>query len=414
MEQKQISSDLIRGHIDTIILYTLIDEDKFAEQISLSIEEKSQNAYKINQATLYSALKRLETLKYLSSYQKDVAGGGRRKFFTLTESGRNCIDENLSSWSHSRAIIDKLIGCQTEPIVKTEYIEKIVEIPVEKQVIVERIIEKPVLETPISAKNEPTTINNNVIDETNVEIQNDNVEVNFRSVLNGLIQTCNTNKKTEQHENVKLTALEKTEPVEDVKEVKEVKKLHQTINEKEVSTVKKDISEIDFSDLKIQALKEGYKLKVSSKNSSCDNGTLLKNKLNLFISLSMFLIFISEILFYSVVYKSVLAVSPIIIFALVAVFAVGPLYNIIAYRKKPILTINKTISSDSILTTSIIVFNLLIINFALVLLFNVNFAIIKDVLYFIAIPFTVYIDIFVYSLIKYFLGKSKNFNLIRK
>ena len=32
MEQ-QISSDLIRGHIDTIILHTLVSSDKFAQQI---------------------------------------------------------------------------------------------------------------------------------------------------------------------------------------------------------------------------------------------------------------------------------------------------------------------------------------------------------------------------------------------
>ncbi len=410
MEQQQISSDLIRGHIDTIILYTLVDEDKFAEQISLSIEEKSQNAYKINQATLYSALKRLENLKYLSSYQKDVAGGGRRKFFTLTESGRNCINENLSSWSFSRAIIDKLIGCETQPIVKTEYIEKIVQIPVEKQVIVEKVVEKPVEIEQTSAKNAVSTPNTDVSTQVVADKPNDAVEVNFRSVLSGLIQTCGVSKKSEQ-ETVKLTALEKSETVE---EVKEVKKLNQTINEKEISSVKRDIAEIDFSDLKIQALKEGYKLKVSSKYSSNDNGTLLKNKLNLFTSLAMFLLFITEILFFSTTYKSVLNLSPIVVLALTAVLVIYPIVNIAKYRKNPILTTSKTINADSILTTAIIVFNLLIINFALVLLLNVNFSILKDVITFIAIPFTIYIDIFVYSLIRYFLAKTKGLNLIRK
>ena len=62
MEQKAISSDLIRGHIDTIILYSLISGDKFAQQISDSIEEKSNGEYKMIQATLYSSLKRVETL----------------------------------------------------------------------------------------------------------------------------------------------------------------------------------------------------------------------------------------------------------------------------------------------------------------------------------------------------------------
>ena len=41
MQNQQISSDLIRGHIDTIILHTLLDGDKYAEQISDTIDKKS-------------------------------------------------------------------------------------------------------------------------------------------------------------------------------------------------------------------------------------------------------------------------------------------------------------------------------------------------------------------------------------
>ena len=115
MENYAISSDLIRGHIDTIILHTLISGDKFAQQISDSVEEKSDSQYKINQATLYSSLKRLENLKYVSSYMNDIEGG-RRKFFKITEEGRNFVEKNLTSWTFSRAIIDKLID--TKPEVK--------------------------------------------------------------------------------------------------------------------------------------------------------------------------------------------------------------------------------------------------------------------------------------------------------
>ena len=82
MEQA-ISSDLIRGHIDTIILHTLINGDKHAQQISDFVEEKSGNEYKINQATLYSSLKRLESLKFVQSYWND-SDNGRSKFFKLT------------------------------------------------------------------------------------------------------------------------------------------------------------------------------------------------------------------------------------------------------------------------------------------------------------------------------------------
>ena len=60
-----ISADLIRGHINTIILRCLYEEDKYGYDIINEIEKKSGGLYTIKQPTLYSALKRLEALKYV-------------------------------------------------------------------------------------------------------------------------------------------------------------------------------------------------------------------------------------------------------------------------------------------------------------------------------------------------------------
>ena len=116
-QQQAISSDLIRGHIDTIILHTLLDGDKYAQQISESVEIKSEKKYVLNQATLYSSLKRLENLKFVSSYWFD-ASDGRRKYFKITENGKQEVDKNLSSWAFSRQIIDKLVDYTPEPQTK--------------------------------------------------------------------------------------------------------------------------------------------------------------------------------------------------------------------------------------------------------------------------------------------------------
>ena len=56
----EISSDLIRGHINTIILRCLYDGDKYGYDIINEIEKKSGGLYILKQPTLYSALKRLE------------------------------------------------------------------------------------------------------------------------------------------------------------------------------------------------------------------------------------------------------------------------------------------------------------------------------------------------------------------
>ena len=62
-----ISSELIRGHINTIILRTLYDGDKYGYEIINEIEDKSKGQYTLKQPTLYSALKRLESQDFVTS-----------------------------------------------------------------------------------------------------------------------------------------------------------------------------------------------------------------------------------------------------------------------------------------------------------------------------------------------------------
>lgn len=105
-----ISSDLIRGHINTIILRSLYDGDKYGYDIINEIEKKSGGLYTLKQPTLYSALKRLEALRYVESYYGDFSNGGRRKYFRLTDKGKEITERNLSEWEYSRTIIDSLIS----------------------------------------------------------------------------------------------------------------------------------------------------------------------------------------------------------------------------------------------------------------------------------------------------------------
>lgn len=105
-----ISSDLIRGHINTIILRTLYDGDKYGYEIINEIEEKSKGQYSLKQPTLYSALKRLESQDYVTSYWGGVSNGGRRKYFQITDKGKKVVEQNLAEWEYSRTVIDSLIS----------------------------------------------------------------------------------------------------------------------------------------------------------------------------------------------------------------------------------------------------------------------------------------------------------------
>jgi PadR family transcriptional regulator PadR len=105
-----INSDLIRGHINTIILKALFEGDRYGYDIVKEIEQKSSGQYKLKQPTLYSCLKRLEIQGFIRSYWGAKTSGGRRKYYTLTDMGRELFIKNQSDWEYSRTVINKLIS----------------------------------------------------------------------------------------------------------------------------------------------------------------------------------------------------------------------------------------------------------------------------------------------------------------
>ncbi len=401
--EKAISSDLIRGHIDTIILHTLLEGDKFAQQISDFIEKKSDGQYKINQATLYSSLKRLEGLKFVNSYWYDTVGG-RRKYFKLTASGKSTVEENLSSWSFSRAIIDKLMDCEAQPIYKTQYIEKIVE--VEKKVAdvvsvspIQTEKETVKQESPVLSQNESLTLNK---DNENKELVNEtNQDINFRNVLNGLIKATAIQKK---EQNTELEPLQKT----DIQEKPSEKlKFNETLSSTDYNAQKANNNgKIDFGDITLKAAKEGYKIRISSKDSAVSEGKLLINKLNLYVSVLMLFITAIEFLYFSLRHGSLLKINYPIIITVVALLIINPVLQSVKYIKNPKKTSPKRVSAELVLTTAIVVFNLLLITFSANLLCNVDFSNKFTILLYLVIPTVLYLDIFVYCLIKFLFSKS--------
>lgn len=105
-----IDSDLIRGHVDTIILKTLATGDKYGYEIIKEIESKSKGTYELKQPTLYSCLKRLESQGFISAYWVNSEIGGRRHYYKLTDLGRKEYTDNMNEWLSSRSIIDDLIS----------------------------------------------------------------------------------------------------------------------------------------------------------------------------------------------------------------------------------------------------------------------------------------------------------------
>ena len=109
MESAAISSDVIRGYIDLMILRVLCDGDSYGYEISKKITEISEGTYTMKETTLYSAFSRLEKLGYLRSYPGSYSGGRERTYYKLTEAGRMHYRQKCEEWLLTKALIEKFV-----------------------------------------------------------------------------------------------------------------------------------------------------------------------------------------------------------------------------------------------------------------------------------------------------------------
>ena len=104
-----ITSNLIRGHTDTIILAKLMEKDSYGYEINKAVYNVSNQKYELKEATLYTAFKRLEDAGCISSYWGDQSTGARRKYYTITAIGKEVYKQKLSEWLEAKTLIDALL-----------------------------------------------------------------------------------------------------------------------------------------------------------------------------------------------------------------------------------------------------------------------------------------------------------------
>ncbi len=105
-----VNGEMIRGHIDTIILLSLVDGDKDTNEIRRQIEDKSENKFSVKQGTFYSAMQRLVKQNLIREYRSSSNDGIRRKYFNLTDKGAKYVENNKQEWARSRDLIDALVS----------------------------------------------------------------------------------------------------------------------------------------------------------------------------------------------------------------------------------------------------------------------------------------------------------------
>ena len=107
----EISSDVIRGYNDIIILYMLLSSPSYGYEISKQIRTMSQDKYIIKETTLYSAFTRMEKNGFIESFvDEDLAGGKKRTYYRITPAAMEHYRAKCEEWTLTKEVIEKFIA----------------------------------------------------------------------------------------------------------------------------------------------------------------------------------------------------------------------------------------------------------------------------------------------------------------
>ena len=104
-----ISSDIIRGYNDTMILFLLHDKPSYGYEISKTIKEISGGKYAMKETTLYSAFTRMEKNGYIESFSQTAENGKRRTYYRITPEGRRYYLEKCEEWELTQEVISHFV-----------------------------------------------------------------------------------------------------------------------------------------------------------------------------------------------------------------------------------------------------------------------------------------------------------------
>ena len=102
---------LLRGLVEPLLLFIIGELPIHGYEIARELERRSEGYFSLTASTLYSALRRLERRGLVSSSWRQITKQ-KRRYYELTEKGRQILDEELAQWEKFLGATDRVIDSQ--------------------------------------------------------------------------------------------------------------------------------------------------------------------------------------------------------------------------------------------------------------------------------------------------------------
>lgn len=108
---KKFQKELNAGTV-SLVLLALLDQaaaPMYGYQISRSLEEKANGTPLMKQGTLYPVLRSMEGQGLLQSEVEPSVSGPPRRYYTITDAGREELRLWKSAWNRTRGLVESVL-----------------------------------------------------------------------------------------------------------------------------------------------------------------------------------------------------------------------------------------------------------------------------------------------------------------
>lgn len=103
------NKQLLKGATGTMILNLLSKQDMYGYQLIKELEQISDGTFKLKEGTLYPILHSMEANLWVETYWQE-ADGRKRKYYRITRSGKQQLQEKKQEWRLFRGAVERVLG----------------------------------------------------------------------------------------------------------------------------------------------------------------------------------------------------------------------------------------------------------------------------------------------------------------
>lgn len=100
-----MESQMKRGILELCVLHQFLSNDYYGYDIMVKLRPFFPD---VKDSTFYIILRRLNTEGYTEIYYGKVSNGPQRKYYKITEKGKEYLNCSLESWRQIRDAVEKL------------------------------------------------------------------------------------------------------------------------------------------------------------------------------------------------------------------------------------------------------------------------------------------------------------------